>query len=83
MAFGSLEERARGGVGSGEEVLRGEAELEAAEAGAHVDVLLFQGAGVDVGGEGFLHTDGGATASDIAGCGEQLFHVDEVAALVA
>ena len=70
-------------MGGGEEVLRGEAELEASDAGAHVDVLLFQGAGVDVGGEGLLHADGGTTSSDIAGCGEELFHVDEVAALVA
>lgn len=70
-------------MGGGDEVLWGNAELKAADAGAHVDVLLFQGAGVDESGELFLHAYGGATASDVAGCGEQFFHVDEVAALVA
>ena len=38
---------------------------------------------MDESGELFLHADRGATASDVAGCGEQLFHVDKVAALVA
>ncbi len=43
--------------------------------GADADDFVFLARAVDVGREGFFHADGGATAADVAGEGEQIFHV--------
>ena len=57
--------------------------LESTDAGTDVDDVKQLAGLVDEGGEGLLHADGRATATDIAREGQQLLHRDEVAVLVA
>ena len=57
----------RGGAGVGDEVLRCNLNLEAADARTDKDAGLVKGAQVDKGGERLLHPDGRAAAADIAG----------------
>ena len=70
-------------VSEGYEVGRGSLELEAAHAGADVYVGELCDGGLVVGGEGFLHADGGAAAADVAGQGKEFLDVDQFGALVA
>ena len=57
----------RSGAGVGDEVLRCNLNLEAADARADKDAGLVKGALVNKGGERLLHPDGRAAAADIAG----------------
>ena len=70
-------------MGDLDEVLRGYLELESAHAGTDKDVVELFGCGVDVGGKGFLHADGAASATNVAGEWQQLLLGYEVALLVA
>ena len=56
-------------MGDLDEVLGGYLELESAHAGTDKDVVELFGSGVDVGGEGLLHADGAASATNVAGEG--------------
>ena len=58
-------------------------ELEAADSGADIYEFVEQGALVDEGGQGLLHSYGRAASSDVAGKGKQLANVDHLAILVA
>ena len=58
-------------------------ELETADSGADIYEVVEQGALVDEGRQGLLHSDGGTSAADVAGQGEQLADVDHLAVLVA
>ena len=73
----------RGGAGVGDEVLRCNLYLEAADARADKDAWLVKGAQVDKGGERLLHPDGRAAAADIAGKGQKLLLVNQRATFVA
>ena len=69
--------------GHGDEVLRGDFELQSAHARADVYVAELQAGLVDVGRKGLLHAHGRAAAPYVAGQRQQLFHRYQVAALVA
>ena len=70
-------------VSEGNEVGRGNLELEAAHAGAYVDVGMPGDGGLVVGGEGLLHADGGAASADVSGKRQELLYVDQFGPLVA
>lgn len=77
-----------GEIGEGEggvadEVGGADMELEATLAGGDEDGREELTGLVDIGGEGFLHADGGAGTADVAGEGKELLHGNEVARLVA
>ena len=57
----------RGGAGVGDEVLRCNLNLEAADARTDKDAGMVKGALVNKGGERLLHPDGRAATADIAG----------------
>lgn len=73
----------RGGAGVGDEVLRCNLYLEAADASTDKDAGQVKGAQVDKGGERLLHPDGRAAAADIAGKGQKLLLVNQRATFVA
>ena len=70
-------------MGFANQVVRVELHLQATLTGTDVDVGKLHARVVDVGGEKLLHADGRAAPTDVAGEGQQLLHVDEVALLVA
>lgn len=74
---------ARGGVCEGNEVGRGNFDLQPTHAGTDVDVWKVATGVVDVDGEGFLESYGRASASYVAGSGQELFHSYHLGTLVA
>ena len=61
---------ARGGVCEGNEIGRGNFDLQSSHAGTDVDVWEMATGVVDVDGEGFLESYGRASASYVAGGGQ-------------
>ena len=58
-------------------------QLKPALASAHIDIVIVCAATVEIGGEGLFHAHWRAAAPYVSCSGQQLFHVDEVAFLVA
>jgi len=74
---------ADGGARDSDKILGIDFELESSDASADVHIVEVFDTGVHVSGESLLHSNGAASASDIAGEWEQLLHGDQVAFFVA